>query len=192
MLNRFVIVVSFVNSVLALPHLFAPNMEYFLWQRLALSFSRFFHGILEFLAFVVSTFCQDSSRIAMFLSISIIGFICIWTIERSWHSGDEGQCIVLFALLFNFIFGGVTVWAAALPVGTPRDCTIELDDFTSLRIVEYREKGWSPDVYYFLGLSKNAGVTWNQLSLTGRNTPVVDPCSDVQLLFPDLADLLNN
>jgi hypothetical protein len=156
-----------------------------------LSFSRFFHGVLEFFAFVVSTFCQDSPRIAMFLSISVMGFICAWTVERLWRSGDEGQCILLFALLFNFVFGGATVWAAALPVESPRDCTIEMDDFTSLRIVEYREKGWNPEVYYFLGLSKNAGVTWAQLSLTEQKASVVDPCSDVQLLFPDLTELLN-
>ena len=120
-----------------------------------------------------------------------MGIICIWTVERLWHSGDEGQFIVIFALLFNFIFGSVTVWAAALPVGNPRDCIIQTDEFISLRVVEYKEKGWLPEVHYFLGLSKDAGVTWNQLSLTGRNTPVVDPCSDIQLLFPDLDELLN-
>ena len=188
--NRHLILLSIANAILALPYLFAPRMEFFQLQRSAQTLSRTLLGAIEFIAFVASIFSPGSKNVALFVSTLLVGWLAIWGCQRLWDSGEDGRIVVTIALLFNLAFGATAVWAGALLVESPAFCTSQLDQQRMLRLIEYRGKGWHPDVYYFLAVSEDAGLSWVQASVEVVSSAFEDPCANVRAIFPDLDALL--
>lgn len=190
MLNRKLVIASILNLLLALPHLLSPRMGVFRWQRFALAFARVIHGVIEFLAFVFSTMVSIPDDVAIFLAISLFGPLAIFLAWRMWRSSDDARLVVAYGIVFNLLFGAVSSWAGALLVGAPKQCETAMEVQRRVRVVEYTEIGWLPEIHYFLAVSSSEGATWHQAAMVSREEPVPEPCDDIRRLFPQLDELL--
>ncbi len=126
----------------------------------------------------------------MWVGVTLLIPIFMYGLHSLWFAGFNGKLAVLFFIVVNAAIGISATWADGLPVNTPSSCEVILDDERFVRVIEYREFGWKPDVNYFLAEFDEYESTWLQsayVEITDEDVldSITDPCEDIFVIFPD-------
>lgn len=188
-LHRTFLAISMLNALVSAIHLVPPMMDHFSWQRALLSITRVFHGAIEFMAFVISTF-SSSPRVSMWVGLALLVPLFIYGLRGLWITGFNGKLFVTLFIVINIAIGISAVWADGLLVNAPSSCETILRNGRTVRVIEYREIGWQADVNYFLAQLQEDKSTWVQAAYVEvvdreKLNSIVDPCDDIFVIFPD-------
>jgi hypothetical protein len=184
--NRFIILFSILNSLLAASHLLPAHFEFFQQEMIFRSLARCVHGSIEFLSYSLLLLSGNLSSLGMFLVISILGFLGFLILQALWKEGIEGREIVLLLLLFNSAFGGVSIYAGEILVGSSTLYHCDLGTSELRQVISYPELGWYPGYHYFLLGPDASGESWIQISYTTLDRAVKQPCENIDSIFGEL------
>jgi hypothetical protein len=184
--NKTVLAVFLVCTLATIPHLFAPDADYFRIQRAFLTISRCILGVVEFAAFSALSMAAIQSELTMFLTMAAIGLAAGVAIDVMWRDEEDTRVALIFLLAFNLIFGIVAAYSSAMLVDQPTTCTRPVDEKQIIKIVTYEETGRSRFSNYFLLVSDDSSRGWEQISYERKDFHSASPCDDLEVIFAEV------
>lgn len=176
--------------ILSASHVWPETGSNFNVVRAGMAIARLVHGLLEFSAFVASSFFGGPNASAQFVVLILSVPLVLYLLRRAWTSNEEAPFYLSLAIAGNLMFGLVTVWAGSLPVEKTAECSVDQSG-RQLQVVEYSERGWLPEYHYFLAAVGEAPGEWEHVAKRTHPESIQDPCGQISTVFPDLEQLLD-